>query len=158
MRIDRLDRWLGPCLIGLAAIWLWLVYTYIPGARGEGEPGPRAFPVLLGFVLLGLGSLTTLSAFLSEKAKREAEALIVTQREALIASGTFGVLILYAFMLEKLGFLIATPIAVALTMFGILRMRNWILVLSLATGLTVACWMFFAMLLETPLPRGLWLM
>ena len=158
MRIDRLDRWHGPCLIGLAAIWLWLVYTYSPGARGEGEPGPRAFPVLLGFVLLGLGSLTTLSAFLSEKAKREAEALIVTQREALIASGTFGVLILYAFMLEKLGFLIATPIAVALTMFGILRMRNWILVLSLATGLTVACWMFFAMLLETPLPRGLWLM
>lgn len=158
MRIDRVDRWLGPCLIGLAAIWLWLVYTYIPGARGEGEPGPRAFPVLLGFVLLGLGGLITVTAFLPSSVKREAEALVVTHREAFIASATFGLLMLYAFLLEKLGFLIATPIAVALTMFGILRMRKWILVVSLAAGLTIACWMFFAMLLETPLPRGLWLM
>ena len=158
MRIDRVDRWLGPCLLALAAIWLWLVYTYIPGARGEGEPGPRAFPVLLGFVLLGLGGLITFSAFVPARVKRETEALVVTHREAVIASVTFGLLMLYAFLLEKLGFLVATPIAVALTMFGILRVRNWVLVLSLAASLTVACWLFFAVLLETPLPRGLWLM
>jgi len=154
----RLDRWLGPCLLALAALWLWLVYTYIPGARGEGEPGPRAFPVLLGFVLLGLGGLITLSAFLPANARRDAAVLVVTHREAFIASATFGLLMLYAFLLEKLGFLIATPVAVALTMFGILRMRSWILVLSLAAGLTIGCWMFFVVLLETPLPRGLWLM
>lgn len=159
MRLDRLDRWLGPCLVLLAVVWLWLAYTYIPGARVEGEPGPRAFPVLLGAVLAGLGIMMTVSAFISGRRRVAAETTTpATHHEAIVAAGTFGLLVLYAFLLDKVGFLIATPVVVVLAMRGILRIRNWIRVMALAGGLTMGCWLFFAGLLGAPLPRGVWLM
>ena len=183
MRLDRLDRWLGPALTLLALAWLWLAYTYIPGARAEGEPGPRAFPVLLGFALGGLGIVMTGTALVSERGhagrvlppsprlRRTAEALAeagsdaanetippLTRREAGVAASTFGILILYAFLLDKVGFVIATPIVIVLAMYGLLRMRRWVLVLSLAVGFTLGCWVIFDAVLGTPLPRGSWVM
>ncbi|HET9664306.1 MAG TPA: tripartite tricarboxylate transporter TctB family protein [Burkholderiales bacterium] len=158
MRLDRVDRWLGPCLLVLAAAWLWLVFAYIPGARQPGEPGPRAFPVLLGAVLAVLGALVTASAFRSSADRVPDETPRATWREVAMAAGTFGLLLLYAFLMEKLGFVVATPIIVVLALAGILRVRNWLLIGSLAGGLTAVCWMFFVWLLKAPLPRGLWLM
>lgn len=159
MRLDRLDRWLGPCLILLAVVWLWLSYAYIPGARGEGEPGPRAFPVLLGILLAGLGAVMTASAWTSTQDAAAAEITTpASRREGIIVAATFGLLLLYAFLLDKTGFLIATPIVVALAMRGILNIRNWMLTLGLAGGLTIGCWLFFVSLLGAPLPRGAWLL
>lgn len=151
----RSDRWLGPVLILIAMIWLALVYSYIPAARNPGEPGPRAFPVLLGVVLLGTAILITISAFLSGSKLARGES--VTSREAVIVASTFGVLMLYAFLMEKTGFLISTPIAILLTMYGILRMRNWLFIGMMAVGITTVCWLFFVLLLGTPMPQGSWL-
>jgi len=157
MRLDRLDRWLGPCLMALALIWLWLAFSYIPGARGEGEPGPRAFPILLGAVLGGLGVMVTAAAFGSGRRESAEEQIHpVSGREAAIAAGAFGALMLYAFLLERLGFVIATPIIILVTMRGILRIRAWLLNLLMAGGVTLVCWVIFVMLLEAPLPRGTW--
>ena len=164
MRLERLDRWLGPALTLLALAWLWLAYTYIPGARAEGEPGPRAFPVLLGVALGGLGIVMTGTALasarghagrvLSDPATETIPPL--SRREAGVAASTFGILILYAFLLDKAGFVIATPIVIVLAMCGPLRMRRWLLDLSLAVGFTLGCWVIFDALLGTPLPRGSW--
>ena len=172
MRLDRLDRWLGPSLTLLALAWLWLVYAYIPGSRAEGEPGPRAFPILLGAMLAGLGVCMAVPALVSARrsarpgraATRPASAGLataetippLTRREATFAASTFGLLILYAFLLDTIGFVIATPVVIALTMSGLLRMRRWVLVVSLAVGFTLGCWVIFDALLGTPLPRGSW--
>jgi putative tricarboxylic transport membrane protein len=158
VRLDRVDRWLGPGLLILAVVWLWLVYAYIAGARQPGEPGPRAFPILLGVVLAVLGVFMTASAYFTPASGTRDEIERATRREVLIAAATFGLLILYAFLLDKLGFVTATPIVVVLAMAGILRVRNWLIIAALAGGLTAACWAFFVWLLEAPLPRGLWLM
>jgi putative tricarboxylic transport membrane protein len=153
----RSDRWLGPVLALLALGWLALVYMYIPGSREEGEPGPRAFPVVLGASLLGLGVLMTVSGFArADKAGADAEKP-VTRREATVVAGTFGLLMLYAFLMEKAGFLISTPVVVLLMMYGILRMRNWLFMLLMATGITTFCWLFFVLVLGAPMPRGSWL-
>lgn len=158
MRLDRLDRWLGPCLMALALAWLWLAYIYIPGARGEGEPGPRAFPILLGVVLAGLGAMMTAGGFGAGRREADGSEQIeaVSGREAAIVAGIFGVLMLYAFLLERLGFVIATPIVILAAMRGILRIRAWTMNLLMASGVTLACWLIFAKLLEAPLPRGSW--
>lgn len=157
MQFDRLDRWLGPCLMLLAVTWLWLAYTYIPGARSETEAGPRAFPVLLGFVLLGLGAIVTVSAFLAPReARAEKKLPAVMRREVFIVAGTFGLLMLYGFLLERAGFVIATPLMIVLTMRVLLRGMSWILTAALAAGTTLCCWLLFAVLLEAPLPRGSW--
>ena len=159
MHLDRLDRWLGPSLTLLALVWLWLAYAYIPGARAEGEPGPRAFPILLGMVLAGLGVAMAVQALLSARRQAVSETTPPpTRREATLAAGTFGLLILYAFLLDKVGFIIATPVVIALTMYGLLRMRQWVLVVSLAVVFTVGCWVIFDAVLGTPLPRGSWVM
>jgi hypothetical protein len=164
--MKRLDPWLGSSLTLLALVWLWLAYTYIPGARAEGEPGPRAFPILLGVVLAGLGVSMAVMAQISRR-RHLGRALPdpamdtiapLTRREATFAASTFGLLILYAFLLDKIGFVIATPVVIALTMSGLLRMRRWILILSLAAGFTLGCWVIFDALLGTPLPRGSWVM
>jgi hypothetical protein len=157
MQLDRLDRWIGPCLMLLAVIWLWLAYTYIPGARSEAEAGPRAFPVLLGFVLLGLGAIVTISAVLaSRRARADKELPAVMRREVFIVAGTFALLMLYAFLLERAGFLISTPLMIVLAMRVLLRGQSWSLTLAMAAGTTLCCWLLFAVLLEAPLPRGSW--
>lgn len=153
----RSDRWLGPLIMLLALLWLVLIYQYIPGSRGEGEPGPRAFPVVLGVVLLGLGVLITVSAVSTgRKALLYAEKP-ATRREITIVAGTFGLLLLYAFLMETVGFLIATPVVILLTMVGILQMRNWFFMLLMTAGVTLGCWLFFVVLLKTPMPHGSWL-
>lgn len=157
VRLDRLDRWLGPWLTVLAVVWLWLVYAYIPGARFEGEPGPRAFPVLLGTVLAVLGVLMTLQALTSAGQERAEETMpLPTRREAGLVAGTFGLLILYAFLLDKIGFVAATPVVIALAMYGLVQVRRWLLLGSLAVGITLGCWVVFDVLLGTPLPSGSW--
>jgi len=157
MQLDRLDRWLGPCLMLLAAIWLWLAYTYIPGARSEAEPGPRAFPVLLGFILLGLGTMVTASAFLaSRRAGARTQLPAVVSREVFIVAGTFALLMLYAFLLGKAGFVVSTLLVIVLAMRGLLRGQSWRLTLTVAGGTTLCCWVLFVVLLEAPLPRGSW--
>lgn len=159
MCLDRLDRWLGPSLTLLALVWLWLVYTYIPGARAEGEPGPRAFPILLGAVLAGLGVVMAVLALASARRQSAEETTpSPNRREATLVAGTFGLLILYAFLLDKVGFVIATPVVIALAMYGLLRVRRWALVGSLAVGFTLGCWVIFDAVLGTPLPRGSWVM
>ena len=159
MRLNRLDRWLGPLLTLLALAWLWLVYAYIPGARMEGEPGPRAFPVLLGAIMAALGMAMAVLALTS--ARRQTAAVETTpaptRREATRVGGTFGLLILYAFLLDKVGFVIATPVVITLAMYGLLRMRQWMLVGSLAVGFTLGCWVIFDMVLGAPLPSGSWM-
>ena len=157
MQLDRLDRWLGPCLVLLAVIWLWLAFAYIPGARSEAEPGPRAFPVLLGAVLLGLGAVMTVSAFLAlRRPGARTELPAVSRHEALIVAGTFALLTLYAFLLEKAGFVISTLVVVVLAMRVLVRRQPWGLTLAMAGGTTLICWLLFAVLLEAPLPRGSW--
>lgn len=155
----RLDRWLGPGITLLALVWLWLSYTYIPGARGEGEPGPQAFPIVLGATMLGIGVLITLAAWFRSRHLPPATTVPgVTAHEARTVAGVFALLIFYAFAMEKVGFVIATPLATLLAMRGLLGMRRWPLMLLFSASITALCWLFFVQLLETPLPRGLWLM
>lgn len=159
----RSDRWLGPLLSALALGWLWLAYLYIPASSTPGEPGPRAFPNVLGCVLLLLGLVMTASGFAGRReaspGKTQADndtAALPIKQELRVVLGTFGLLVLYAFLMEKTGFLVSTPIVLVLAMAGILRMRRWRFIALMSGGTTLVCWTVFALLLRVPLPRGSW--
>lgn len=159
----RADRWLGPLLSALALGWLLLANLYIPASNVPGEPGPRAFPILLGYALLLLGLVMTLSGFARRReaapAKAEANndtAAAPLEHELRIVLGTFGLLVLYAFLMEKTGFLVSTPIVLVLAMAGILRMRRWRFIALMSGSTTLVCWIVFSVLLRVPLPRGSW--
>lgn len=155
------QRFLGLLLSVLAVVWLWLSYKYIPSSNTPGEPGPQAFPIILGCALLLLGLLITLSDFsrsasnatAQSEAKKESTSV---QHELRIVLGTFGLLMLYAFLMEKIGFLVSTPIVLALTLAGLLKIRRWSFIALLSSGITLVCWLVFVVLLRVPLPGGSW--
>lgn len=161
----RSDRWLGPLLSVLALGWLLLAYLYIPASNVPGEPGPRAFPNVLGYALLLLGMVMTVAGFARRREAAPAQAEATANKdpattplkhELRIVLGTFGLLVLYAFLMEKTGFLVSTPIVLVLGMAGILHMRRWRFIALMSGGTTLVCWLVFAVLLRVPLPRGSW--
>lgn len=159
----RSDRWIGPLLSVLALGWLWLAYLYIPASSTPGEPGPRAFPNVLGYALLLLGLVMTASGFLGRQQKKAGTAetdkgtvVLQLKSELRIVLGTIGLLVLYAFLMEKTGFLVSTAIVLILTMVVILRIRRWRFIALMSGGTTLVCWSVFALLLRVPLPRGSW--
>ena len=156
-------RFLGPLLSLLALGWLWLTLAYIPASNTPGEPGPQAFPIVLGCALLLLGLSITVSDFLRKReiapnrthTETDAKAA-ATKHELRIVLGTFGLLMLYAFLMEKIGFLVSTPIVLALTLAGLLHIRRWAFIAMMSLGTTLVCWLVFVVLLRVPLPGGSW--
>jgi putative tricarboxylic transport membrane protein len=65
-----------------------------------------------------------------------------------------GASILYLLILEKLGYLLAT-FALMLVLFGLGRMRLWVL-LGCAGATVAGTYFIFHTLLKVPLPQGLW--
>jgi len=152
--MPRGDRWLGGGLVLAALGWVWLVQTQIPDPGTT--PGPRGFPRLFGVVLAALGGWIIAVPSLPAPAPERRPDGRSDRHELAGAGGAFGVLVLYAFLLERTGFLIATPAIVVAAMVGLLRLRHWLSILSLAAGLTLGVWTIFEAL-GTPLPRGTWI-
>ena len=146
-----MNRALGVSLTMVAIVWLWLVGTYIPDIPTEGEPGPRAFPFLLG------GLLAILGVALTFQPGPEGPGLHAAGDGRRLAVITFGLLIAYAFVLDKAGFIASTIALMIALMAGILGLRRWVLIGSLAVGFTVTCWAVFVSLLGVPLPGGSWM-
>lgn len=153
----RADRLLGPVIVLLALVWLALVYADIPAGRSEVEPGPRGFPILLGVALLVIGALMSVSAWAGAGRTAPPQGKPVTRHEAFVVASTFGLLMLYGYLMQTTGFLISTPLAVLLMMAGILKIRNWFALASMAIGITATLWIFFVKILGAPMPHGSWL-
>ena len=157
------NRFLGPLLSVLSVVWLWLSYAFIPASNTPGEPGPQAFPIMLGCALLLLGLGITASGFVHQHDTPPAPAktsvndkATAVAHELRMVLGTFGLLLLYAFLMDKLGFLVSTPLVLMLTLAGLLRIRRWAFVAKMSVGTTLVCWLIFVVLLHVPLPRGSW--
>jgi hypothetical protein len=68
-----------------------------------------------------------------------------------------GEIALYGYLLEKIGFVLATPIVVLLVMIVSLRVRSIPKLLGMSLGLTVGCWLIFKKILGIYLANGIWL-
>jgi putative tricarboxylic transport membrane protein len=158
VRQTAVDRWLGIVLMAAGAIWSWLVLATISPTGMPGAPGPRAFPLLLGGLLSLLGLVMTILSLSSAKPGGDAEGSIVPVRrdEVAIVGGGFAVILLYAFLMERIGFLLATPIVVILALRVILGIRKLPALVFAAAGLTLGCYVVFGMLMQANLPHGSW--
>ncbi|OFW00348.1 MAG: hypothetical protein A3I61_07095 [Acidobacteria bacterium RIFCSPLOWO2_02_FULL_68_18] len=146
--MSRVDRRLGATFVLVALAWLWLVDRHIPEVLTEGEPGPRAVPFLLGIVLAILGIALAL-----EPGPKGPGG---TRRETGIALATFALLVVYAFLLDRAGFVISTVALMVAALAGVLRIRRWLFVAAFAATFSFGCWIVFNTLLGIPLPRGAW--
>jgi putative tricarboxylic transport membrane protein len=156
--VARRERWLAAGLLLFAGGWVWVVLATVTGARSEGEPGPRAFPLLLGGLLAAL-ALILLAGTLGRRAASDPpeDEAPVTRNEVWVVASLFALLLAYGYLLPRIGFLLATPLALIAALAGILGMRNARGILAFAFGFTLACHAIFNWLLEANLPRGSWL-
>ncbi|MGH7115324.1 MAG: tripartite tricarboxylate transporter TctB family protein [Stellaceae bacterium] len=146
------DRLTGGILLLVAAVWLAGVIWTMPGGSGEGQIGPRGFPLGMG-IGLGLLSLFMLISRDGEPAaEQRAKGDNATEIWALAA--TFGFLTAYVVLMDLFGFLIGTVAAVVPFMLLVLRKRSPRLIAVMSLGLALAIWLILGKAMGVYLPRG----
>lgn len=155
------DAVLGAVLLVIAGAWTWLVLETIQPGFGEGEVGPRAFPLVFGITLLVLAALLLfwpilIRSILSRRNITPTAKLDGTTIHWLPALLVLIEIMLYGFLLEKIGFVLATPIVVLIVMIVSLRIYSVRTLISMALGLTVGCWLIFEKIMGIYLAKGTW--
>ena len=150
-------------LLVLAVIWTWLVVDTIRPGFGHGDIGPRAFPMVLGIILGALSVLLLIRTVLlrrDEIGLAGAGDVNALDEEATARWGSMMLVAIeisaYAFLLQKLGFLLASPILILFVLVIHLRLRSWKSILGMTLGMTLGCWLFFEKLLGIYLANGSW--
>ena len=151
------DRVAGLVLLGLGLVWSVTVYQTIPGGQGEGDVGARAFPLIFGICLMVLSAILVVSSFRPSEVADDDKVEPVSWFRIRIALSVFALVLAYGFLLFKIGFVLATPLIVAVAMWGILKIRDIKLILAMALGITAGCWLIFGKLLGAYLPPGTWI-
>ena len=149
---------IGFLLLILSVVWTWLVIDTIPSGFGEGDIGPRAFPLIFGICLGSLSLLLLLKSFLSGSKNKndpsaEFQAHIHWVPAVLILIETSA----YGYLLKTVGFVIATPIVVLFVMAVQLRIRSVKMLLGMSVGITLICWLIFEKALGIYLANGSWI-
>lgn len=121
------------------------------------NPGPGLFPLIIGVALVGCSISIVISSVLIFGAKGSMEEISETQGKINLIKVVLVLiyLIVYAFLLEKIGYILTTFI-IFLLMFktmGSIKLRTILLILFLIVGIS---YFAFVKLLETPLPSGIW--
>jgi tripartite tricarboxylate transporter TctB family protein len=143
----------------IAALGAWLLYksrTELAFRGPNNEPGPGYLPVLLTICLIGLGlALTAVWLFGAKARHGDAPTLSLEPRQMGRALLVWLALVVSAFLIEPLGFLIAGEVLVLLVMV-IERIRSIPLIVTLLL-VPPAMYLLFDILLEVQLPGGtLW--
>ena len=141
------DFWTGLIYIAFGAAALIIGREY--GMGTAMKMGPAYFPTILSVVLIAIGCISILRAFLKHGSP---VAISGVKGLFLIISS----IALFGFMIRSAGLIIALPVFVIISSFASSRFR-WQYSLLLAVGLTVFCIVVFQKGLGVPLPLlGSW--
>jgi putative tricarboxylic transport membrane protein len=148
------DRVILVCTVIIALVYLYAT-TLIP-TLDIGDPlGPKAFPRLLGIILLIAAGLLFLEIVKDRKAgvKPPPEGELAQWRYAGVIAGVAAWTCLYYAVFEKLGYVLAT-ITYLLALMAWFHRGKWVAnVLSAVLFAGLSYWMFVA--LDVRLPRGI---
>ena len=86
----------------------------------------------------------------AESSADKAESL----RSMLLPYSGWVIIVVYAIFIPILGFFVSTAIFSLAFMFY-LKMRNWVLMLAVTTGLLVCLYLIFILIFQVPMPKGL---
>ncbi len=160
MTDHRRNYVIGFMLLILSVVWTWLVIDTIPTGFGEGDIGPRAFPLMFGLCLGFLAVLLLLKSYLSG-AKYETEDGLAAEHQLVIQWLPAALLLIeisaYGYLLKTVGFVIATPIVVLFVLIVNLRVRSPKMLLGMSVGITLVCWLIFEGALGIYLANGSWI-
>jgi putative tricarboxylic transport membrane protein len=148
------NRIAGSVLLGVALVWIVLVYQTIAPGQGT-EVGPRAFPLFFGYVLAGLSLLLLLQSFRPPAVEPDDDrmpAALPGEWAAVVM--TIAGFVVYGMLLEPFGFIPSTAFVVAVFLLLVLRVRSPVTVAGMAIGLSLGCYLVFGKLLGVYMPPG----
>ncbi|WP_114965736.1 tripartite tricarboxylate transporter TctB family protein [Alkalilacustris brevis] len=162
-REKRRDLIFGSLLLAFSVVWTGTVYFTVPVGRGVGV-GPQAFPLYLGASLIGLSALLLLNAWFAK-----GQAMDVPDDEepdmvpiagwplARLIVSVCLVIMAYGYLMQSAGFVIATMLVVAFTLWVVVGVRRPVLVVGMSVGITAVSWLVFGQILGAYIPRGTWI-
>lgn len=156
----RVDLGIGLFVLAFGLFVLVTASTIRPTGPVVDAIGPRGVPYVLGvFFLIGGGSivLSRLRAWrsgASDVVKSDGEpdepGVPASALQAfMVMAAAFG----YALLLNRLGYVIATPAFVIVTL-KTMRLRSWVVVLATAVAYTLVTYVLFALYMRVDLPVG----
>lgn len=152
-----MTRWvhvaLGATVAMAAAVLLFMSASGLDFLGPNREPGPGFFPVLVTSVLLLLGVAL---AFVWLVGRGSHVELSLEPAHFVRAGSVWLTLVVFAALIEPLGFLLAGEIFVLILVLVVERIRTWGLMITMVL-LPPATYFLFSTLLEVDLPLGtLW--
>jgi putative tricarboxylic transport membrane protein len=145
--------------LGAAAVLLALGLFALTQARGLRfgslvSPGPGFVPLCLAaaFSLVSLGLVVTAVRTQPPAAPRFSGADVAGRFKVI---GTLAGLLVYALVLEPLGFLLAT-FALLLFFFMALQRQRWLVAMGCSLATSLVTYLIFKVWLGVNLPAGLW--
>ncbi|BDG59552.1 tripartite tricarboxylate transporter TctB family protein [Caldinitratiruptor microaerophilus] len=157
----RGDRIVALIIAAVAILW-WFPTRQLAVASADHSPGPGFFPRLVLIALLVLSGVLFVSTLRPPAADAECgDGALATQgqppaarsrREPVTAALLLLGLLAYALSLERLGFLVATPVFLGGLFVWQLGWRNWLRAAVTALAVAVGVWAMFDLLLEAALP------
>lgn len=170
----RTDRTIGAVLLAISAFWAWQT-SLLEDPGIDGTIGPRVFPWLLSGLLAALAIFLIAATFGNGARRRRvsgtgsaeiavtaetATARTGSQRPSLLrtewggVSITMAILLIYVSSLKYLGFLLATPVLMLITIKYLMGERSWVRTLAVSIGVSVVVWYLFGKIFSVPLPNG----
>lgn len=151
----RAIRATGIVLLVAAIAWTAGAFWTIPAGFGAAPISPRSFPIALGVILVLLSLGLIAGTFLKETGESAPAADAGDRRSEIWAfAASFGFLIVYTALLDRLGFLIATLIASAAMLLFVFRIRSPLLLIGMPLGLAFGIWFVMGKLMGVYLPHG----
>lgn len=145
--IERWDRVTGYLLLFIGLVTAWSSVHLSMGRFRH--PGPGFLPFGLSIVL----TLLSIVLIFTRREKGATPTPFWPQRTWLRPLLGLAFLILYAFLIGKLGFLL-TSLIFLLIWLGVIERVRWRTMVSISISVTVALYLIFGLFLEVPLPRG----
>ncbi|HEX2019680.1 MAG TPA: tripartite tricarboxylate transporter TctB family protein [Aurantimonas sp.] len=158
----------GTVLLILGVAWMLMVWQTIPAGAGGGDVGPRAFPLLLGGLLALFSAAMIATALMRPEEEASTVASEPFRSEAETADGagrftalplllTFGHIVAYGYLMQLVGFVIATLVTVVSIMILCADDRSPLRIAAMSVGITFCCWLIFGKILGVYLATGSWI-
>lgn len=144
---------------GLFWIGIGLLICYLSRRAHLGtfiEPGPGFMPFVVGLFISVVSLIMLLTQILSRASKQDAFDIgLVFRRVPKNRLGlTAAVLVCYALLLGKLGYIIATFLLMWFLLYD-WKKKNWVASLLSSLGIVMGSYLLFEVWLRSQLPRGL---
>ena len=137
------DFWAGVMFCGFAAIGILAARGYSLGSAGK--MGPGYFPSVLSGLLMLFGAAAIIRSFVS---KNPEEVGAFAWKPLFII---LGAVLLFGFMLPRVGMVISLPILVLISAYASDE-HTWVGTIVNATILTVMSWLVFVVGLKLTIP------